>query len=43
MVDKSQNKNVIICKLEETYESEIFNDIDMKIMNMSNQNIIYFN
>ena len=40
---KKINKNVIICKLDESYELEIFNDIDMKIMNMSNQNIIYFN
>jgi len=40
---KKINKNVIICKLDESYEPEVFNDIDMKIMNMSNQNIIYFN
>ena len=29
--------------MDTCYESEIYNDIDMKIMNMSNQNIIYFN
>ena len=40
---KKINKNVIICKLDEICEPEVFNDIDMKIMNMSNQNIIYFN
>ena len=40
---KKINKNVIICKLDESFKPEVFNDIDMKIMNMSNQNIIYFN
>ncbi len=40
---KKINRNVITCKLYEEYEKEIYNDIDMKIMNMSNQNILYFN
>ena len=40
---KKIDKNIITCKMDTCYESEIYNDIDMKIMNMSNQNIIYFN
>jgi hypothetical protein len=40
---KKIDKNIITCKIDKFYENEIFNDIDMKIMNMSNQNILYFN
>ena len=40
---KKINKNIITCKINDDHEKGTFNDIDMKIINMSNQNIIYFN
>ena len=42
---KKIKKNIITCYFDGYFESKnnIYNDIDMKIMNMSNQNIIYFN
>ena len=35
--------NIIFCKLNGKYNDNIFNDIDMKILNMSNQNLLIFN
>ena len=40
---KKIDKNLIICKLNDIFEEGVYNDIDMKLMNMSNQNIIFFN
>lgn len=40
---KKIDKNIITCRMDKNYENESFNDIDMKLMNMSNQNILYFN
>ena len=42
---KRIQKNVIICDYPGTdqLENNIYTDIDMKLMNMSNQNIIFFN
>ena len=39
---KKINKNVIICKLDESYEPEVFNDIDMKIMNIEQSKYYLF-
>jgi hypothetical protein len=39
---KKIDKNLITCKTSEQFKSETYNNIDMKLMNMSNQNIIYF-
>ena len=35
--------NIIVCNLDIHIDDGTYNDIDMKIMNMSNQNIVYFN
>lgn len=35
--------NIIICSLDGYFENGVYNNIDIKVMNMSNQNIIYFN
>lgn len=40
---KKIENNIIYCRLSEKYEESIYDNIDMKIMNISNQNIIYFN
>tara|TARA_B100000902_G_C27226759_1_gene872609 strand:- start:66 stop:1091 length:1026 start_codon:yes stop_codon:yes gene_type:complete len=40
---KKIDENQIYCKLPEKYDETTYDNIDMKIMNMSNQNIIYFN
>ena len=42
---KKIQDNIIICGYNEIedLENETYTNIDMKIMNMSNQNIIYFN
>ena len=41
---KKIQENVIICEYTglEYLENRIYTDIDMKLMNMSNQNILYF-
>ena len=39
---KSIKENVIFCRLREK-DHKTINDIDMKILNLSNQNIVYFN
>lgn len=40
---KKMEDNLIYCKLPEKQEEFTYDNIDMKIMNMSNQNILYFN
>ena len=40
---KKIEDNLIYCKLPEKQEEFTYDNIDMKIMNMSNQNILYFN
>ena len=40
---KKIENNIIYCRLSEKYEESVYDNIDMKIMNISNQNIIYFN
>ena len=40
---KKIENNIIYCRLPEKYEESVYDNIDMKIMNISNQNIIYFN
>ena len=35
--------NQIYCKLSENLENNTYNNIDMKLLNMSNQNILFFN
>ena len=35
--------NIIVCHLDIHIDDGTYNNIDMKIMNMSNQNIVYFN
>lgn len=40
---KKIDKNIITCKIDGYYDYESYNDIDMKLMNMTNQNILYFN
>lgn len=36
-------KNMIFCSTEVEHENKVYNNIDMRIMNMSNQNLIIFN
>ena len=36
-------ENIIYCWLPEKFENKIYNNSDMKILNISNQNIIFFN
>ena len=36
-------ENMIFCKIGGNHPNKIFNNIDMKILNISNQNMIYFN
>ena len=35
--------NIIHCKINQYYENKIYNNADMKVINMSNQNTIQFN
>ena len=37
------NKNVIQCSIDYEDEDKIFTNVDMKIMNLNNQNLLYFN
>tara|TARA_B100001094_G_scaffold20556_4_gene17417 strand:+ start:5179 stop:6306 length:1128 start_codon:yes stop_codon:yes gene_type:complete len=37
------NGNMIYCKLNGDYKDKVYNNIDMKIMNISNQNLLFFN
>ena len=36
-------KNIIICLYDNDKQSKKYSDVDMKLLNTSNQNIIYFN
>jgi len=40
---KGITDNIIICNFNEHFEDGTYNNIDMKLMNISNQNILYFN
>ena len=40
---KAIKENMIFCKVDDPHPDKIFNNIDMKILNISNQNMIYFN
>lgn len=40
---KAIKENMIFCKIDDLHEDRVFNNIDMKILNISNQNMIYFN
>tara|TARA_B100001094_G_scaffold118236_1_gene114001 strand:- start:5109 stop:6188 length:1080 start_codon:yes stop_codon:yes gene_type:complete len=35
--------NQIFCRLSESIENNTYNNIDMKLLNMSNQNVLFFN
>lgn len=40
---KAIKDNMIFCKVDGEHADKIFNNIDMKILNISNQNMVYFN
>ena len=40
---KAIKDNMIFCKIDGEHQDKIYNNIDMKILNISNQNMIYFN
>ena len=40
---KAIKENMIFCKIDGNHPDKIFNNIDMKILNISNQNMLYFN
>ena len=40
---KAIKENMVFCKMDDSYSDKVFNNIDMKILNISNQNMIYFN
>lgn len=40
---KAIKDNMIFCKIDGSHEDKVYNNIDMKILNISNQNMIYFN
>lgn len=40
---KAIKDNLIFCKVDGDHSDRVFNNIDMKILNISNQNLIYFN
>ena len=40
---KAIKENIIFCKIDGNHPDKVFNNIDMKILNISNQNMIYFN
>ena len=40
---KAIKENMVFCKIDDSHPDKVFNNIDMKILNISNQNMIYFN
>jgi len=40
---KAIKDNMIFCKIDGEHQDKVYNNIDMKILNISNQNMIYFN
>ncbi len=40
---KAIKENMIFCMIDGNHPDKIFNNIDMKILNISNQNMVYFN
>ena len=40
---KAIKDNMIFCKVDGEHQDKVYNNIDMKILNISNQNMIYFN
>jgi hypothetical protein len=40
---KAIKDNMIFCKIDGEHHDKVYNNIDMKILNISNQNMIYFN
>ena len=40
---KAIKENMVFCKIDGEHPDKAFNNIDMKILNISNQNMIYFN
>ena len=40
---KAIRDNMIFCRLSTKYGEYLFNDIDMKILNISNQHLLYIN
>ena len=40
---KAIRDNMIFCKIDGNHKDNVFNNIDMKILNISNQNMVYFN
>lgn len=40
---KAIKDNMIFCKIDGDHQDKVYNNIDMKILNISNQNMIYFN
>jgi hypothetical protein len=40
---KAIKDNMVFCKVDGEHPDKVFNNIDMKILNISNQNMIYFN
>ena len=40
---KAIKDNMVFCKIDGEHPDKAFNNIDMKILNISNQNMIYFN
>lgn len=40
---KAIKDNMIFCKIDGEHQDKMYNNIDMKILNISNQNMIYFN
>ena len=40
---KAIRDNMIFCKIDGNHKDNVFNNIDMKILNISNQYMVYFN
>ena len=40
---KAIKENMVFCTIDGNHQDKVFNNIDMKILNISNQNMIYFN
>ena len=40
---KAIKENMVFCKIDGSHVDKTFNNIDMKILNISNQNMVYFN
>ena len=40
---KAIKDNMVFCKVDGDHPDKVFNNIDMKILNISNQNMVYFN